>query len=364
MKRFLTILLAAALLTMLAAVPASAETTPRFYLEGPSTARVGDTITLSLKVAGQYQAHTLEVRIYFDNTSVRFVNTVPGAIYPQIGNNGGFAISGVTTEGNAVSFGFIMPTDAMSGEGELIKMQFEVISTAAPRADFATEVLAFNYLPVGEINATPIAFTADNLSVTLSGGSGSGTTTPPIATPRPATTANPRPTSTPRPTADPNSTPTPTAAPGGTGRDNGATHDPNGKNDPTQSPSSPFQPNPNAPTEKPGETGAPDVTEDPNNTQPDNTDEVPASTEPVYPDGTLGPDETDTEIGITTPAPDQSAQPEQPGATEGTGENGGGNGGNGIVTGLIIAGGIVAAGGIAALATFLAKRSKAKKKAE
>lgn len=187
MKRLFPMILAAIMLLAVMAFPAYADESARFYLEGPSSAKVGDRITISLFIDGEYKVNTLNLRVYFDNTSFSYVGRKFGQAYYDTNDEVGPVYSECrpTSKGNAVSFAMMMIDEPMHAVGKLVDLEFEVLATASPNADFMVEVRDFGYMPIGASNATPVAHTENGLSMTLSGGSGTGTTPMPIATPRP-----------------------------------------------------------------------------------------------------------------------------------------------------------------------------------
>ena len=197
MKRIFTVLIAAAMLLALFAVPAAASGNARFTLTGPASARPGDTITVSLNVSGQYGAHALDMMIFFDNTSFRFKNCVNGSALD--GLTGAWPLSGLHKDGNAVSFGVLMLTDPLTVQGELLKITFEVLSSASSSPVFTIGVNKFSNIPVNG-SETPIPYSASDLTISINGGSGSGTTPAPAVTPKPVLTPIPK---TPAPTAKP-----------------------------------------------------------------------------------------------------------------------------------------------------------------
>lgn len=318
MKKIFALVITAAMLLAMAAIPASASQSgaPLFYLEGPSTAKAGSTINVTLLVKGEYMAHTLNLRVFFDNTSYRLVGKTFGDAYREAISDGGWGICELNMEHNAVSLGIMMISSPMSVQGELVKFDFEVLGTASPETEFQIIVEGFGYMPIGQSTATELAYNVSGLKVKVTGGTGSGTTPNPIVTPKPGGAIV-----TPAPTV-------PGANPGKT--DN---------------------PNPPDGSDAPRDTRAPDSTTDPNHTPPAPTEAV----QPTEPSG----DATDDPNASAEPAvsgdPDASAEPagsEEPGHEEPKKSSN---------TGLIVGLCAVAAAGIAALCTVLAKRSGKKK---
>ena len=215
MKRILSILTAAFVLLSIIALPASASTPVRFYLTGPSSAGVGDTVKYSLHIEGDYEASLLTVKVKFDVGSFSFVEVVGGDADTQIKREG-ITMYNITQDRTAVSYGYMLPTDPTSVQGVLMEITFTVLSTASSKPKFVVDVESFGLLPVGATQQTPVAFRAEDFTVSISGGSGASTT--PIPGPGQFTPAPANPTQNPSnpsaPTAVP--TPGPTLAPGET----------------------------------------------------------------------------------------------------------------------------------------------------
>lgn len=223
MKKLLAALIAAVLLLSLMAVPASAKDKAHFYLTGPSSAKVGDTVKVILSVEGDYSAHIINLMVYFDNTSFRYLGKTYGEAYSDSIDNGGFGLCDITEKGNAISLGIMMITDPTSAEGELLELSFEVLSTASSSADFKVSVEQFSYMPVGQMFGQDIDYTADGLTMKLSGGSGASTTPVPSpggwTSPTKAPSGSQEPVSTPgpgSPTKNPSGTVNPSTQPAGT----------------------------------------------------------------------------------------------------------------------------------------------------
>lgn len=360
MKKIIALLAAAVLLLSIAAVPAAASGVPRFYLEGPASARPGDTITVSLNVSGQYDAHVLNLMIFFDNTSFRFKSSVNGSALD--GLTGALQSSGLHKDGNAVSFGVLMPSDPLTVQGELLKITFEVLSSASPNPVFTIGMNQFSNIPING-SETPIPYSVSDLSISINGGSGSGTTPAPAVTPKPIQTAAPHtPTATPRSQA-PIGTPRPAGSPRPANSGNPTSRD-------TEKPGTGVGTKPTeeaAPEEK---TPVPGSTPQTPGRQ---TTEAPAATDAGI--ATLDPANTPAPVEFGTDKPfdpnaaadaDRSSVPGEPGAETSsqpgeapadTAAPGGQGESSGLKTGLII-GGCVIAAGLAGLCTFLGIRAK------
>ncbi|MBR3382512.1 MAG: hypothetical protein IKG85_05690 [Clostridia bacterium] len=198
MRRIISVIAAALLLMGVFAVPAFADQYGRFYIEGPTTAKVGDTIEISVKLEGEFSVNTLNIRVFFDNTSFRFVDKTMGEAFTAAQSVGGFALCDINQDANAISLGIMMPTTAMTVPGELVRAKFQVIGTASSSTEFAVQVEEFASMPIGQTIAYNLNCSSSGLKVSITGGTGTGTTEIPVNTPRPEGTKAPT-SSTPNP---------------------------------------------------------------------------------------------------------------------------------------------------------------------
>ncbi|MBO6061886.1 MAG: hypothetical protein J6P98_07220, partial [Clostridia bacterium] len=178
MKKLLCLLAACALLLALAVPAFAAAGSARLYITGPSTAKIGDTVKVSLNISGNYSAHTMNIRVIYDTTSYRYLGNTPGDVYNYAVSHQGMCLIDLSQSTNMVSLGVIMwGSEALSEEGELAEFSFEVLPTAAKQTNFVVLVEDMDYLPIGESIATPVNYTTEDLTVTISNGSTSSTTT-------------------------------------------------------------------------------------------------------------------------------------------------------------------------------------------
>lgn len=317
MKKILSIAAAALLLLTLVCAPVSASAPARFYLVGPSSAKVGDTIEVSLMLEGEFAASTMNLRVFFDNTSFRVTNKTLGPALTNAQSIGGFAMCDVNMAGNAVSVGLLMTGDPLTEGGELVKITLEVIGTASADVDFGVQVEEFTYLPLGQTIPENIGCTTDGIRVSIQGGTGSGTTPMPINTPRPEGTNPPATVTNPPSNTSGPINPIATPQPDGT-ENSGASKQ----------------------TQEPEGTPDPKATESTaNETVPPAIDETEA---PVT-------DETEAPVDVTA-EPEATMDPTEPARRDN----------NALKTGLII-GGCALAAAAAALAGVLVYRKKNKK---
>ncbi|MCR5809281.1 MAG: hypothetical protein K6G56_06930 [Clostridiales bacterium] len=276
MKKLISLIIAAVMLLTTAAAPVYASGKPVFKLTGPTSASVGDTIKYTLSIEGEYSVHIINLLVFFDNTSLRFVKRRYLDVADEAREEN-MVVSDVTTEGNAVSLGIMMMKDPLSTPGDLIEITFEVLPTAKESAFLAMSVREFAFMPVGEQNSTPCEYETQNITVRLSGGTGSDPTPTPIpgpgehgkSTPTPDPNATqtapvgaftPAPTETEKPAGytDPPATPVPTNT-----DEPARTSDPSDTDDPADRSETPEETADPNETEEPGVSGEPVDTDDP-----------------------------------------------------------------------------------------------------
>ncbi|MBO4384865.1 MAG: hypothetical protein J5854_05550 [Clostridia bacterium] len=215
MKRFLSVFAALILVVMTAASPALASSQPKFYLEGPSAANVGDAVEISLKLEGTYEASIINVKVRFDPAAFSFVSVTKGEAANNMDTNP--TIEGVQDH---VSFGAIFLTDPTTETGTLMTIKLSVRSADVPNQKITVDVDEFKLLPLTATVAEDVPFTKADLSIKLSGSSGAAATATPAPavtdTPAPAVTDTPAPNVTDTPAPDVTEIPEETEAPGTT----------------------------------------------------------------------------------------------------------------------------------------------------
>lgn len=318
MKKLIALI--AALVLIAAAVPAfAAPGAAKLTLTGPSAAKVGDTVTVALDISGEYQAHTFNIRVVYDNTSFSYSGYRSGEAYDSSVALGGYGLIQPALSGNAISVGIIMFTAPMTAEGRICELDFTVLSTAAKEANFVVYVEDFGYMPLGETDDTPISFTTQDLTVKLSGGTGVSTTLHPHVSAAPTPVADNTPVP---PDGNDKNVPSPTKATNPT--------EGNGSNPAVTIPTpDPYE---GKETDKPAESGEPaDATE-----LPEGVTEAPV-------------DATELPEGVTeAPAASESGStPDDPGTRT-----------DAPKTGLYIGIGILCAAVIALAAVLIARKAK------
>jgi hypothetical protein len=135
-----------------AAQPSPADTRPTVTIEGPDTAKVGDEVSVSVKLASAGALGRVRTQVGFDASALQLVNAEPGDLAPS-GETwkadmkpGGVQLEFTGSEGAPVS-----------GGGSLINLRFRVV---APRPALAitTQVVLIGEdgVAVAATQATPL----------------------------------------------------------------------------------------------------------------------------------------------------------------------------------------------------------------
>ncbi|MBQ4429301.1 MAG: hypothetical protein II871_05960 [Clostridia bacterium] len=117
----------------------------------------GDTITFDVMVEGEFEAHTLNLQLNYDQNIFTIQSIENGEVAEQMTSLGGVVLPDYTTIPGSIRFGAMMPTDGFTANGVLFTVT-AVISDDAAEGDYElTPVIAeFDNAPVGA-DPTPIA---------------------------------------------------------------------------------------------------------------------------------------------------------------------------------------------------------------
>jgi general secretion pathway protein D len=142
-----------------AAAPASpspaADAKPTVTLEGPDTAKVGDEINVSVKLASGQNLGRVRAQVRFDASALQLVSAEPGSLAPS-GNT-----PKVDLRPGGVQLELAGSADApVSGTGSVIDMRFKVVAPR-PAASMDTQVvlLGADGVAVAATAATPLKMT-------------------------------------------------------------------------------------------------------------------------------------------------------------------------------------------------------------
>jgi len=139
-----------------AAQGAAADTRPKVTIEGPDTAKVGDEVSVSVKLASTAALGRIRTQVGFDAAALQLVSAEPGDLAPS-GETpkvdmkpGGVQLEFVGSEGAPVS-----------GSGSLVNLRFRVVA-ARPTITIATQVVL-----VGEDGVAVAATQAAPLNIAV-----------------------------------------------------------------------------------------------------------------------------------------------------------------------------------------------------
>jgi general secretion pathway protein D len=133
-----------------AAAPAD-DNRPRVTVEGPDTARVGDELSVSVKLASASPLGRVRTQVGFDATALQLLSAEPGDLAPA-----GPAPK-VDTKPGGVQLEFTSEGAPVSGSGSLINLRFRVVA-ARPAITIATQVVLVGEdgVVVAATQATPL----------------------------------------------------------------------------------------------------------------------------------------------------------------------------------------------------------------
>ena len=143
---------------------------PVEFAVSSAEATPGEDVTVAFTVNGKFEAHALTAHVYYDSTMLTPVedNPIIGEVWQNMLDNGGTILAEDTLPGD-ISFMGLMPEKAFSQNGTIFTMKFHVSESVEPGTtiDLELSVDEFNYLPVTEVNPTPISRTTSNGSITV-----------------------------------------------------------------------------------------------------------------------------------------------------------------------------------------------------
>ena len=151
MKKILALLFAVVMLVSAAAVPAAPKpeatgsAVPCIYTVLPAYSRVGNEVTVSCRIRGNYEADIISIRINVDKAHLEFVSCAKGEVAPETPE----PQMGMTVQGDQFSFAIIMPSGSISMEGELFTATFRIKEGVSEYLSFPLVMSMFCYNPIG-----------------------------------------------------------------------------------------------------------------------------------------------------------------------------------------------------------------------
>ena len=117
----------------------------------------GSVITLPFTIEGEYEAHILNAVLYYDADVLTVLGVEKGEVLTFEDGEGTVIIDYTTIPGE-IHIGCIMLDEAMSAEGVLVNVTFQVCDPFTEETPVVIGIDEFAYMPVGEIYETPIEF--------------------------------------------------------------------------------------------------------------------------------------------------------------------------------------------------------------
>lgn len=177
MKKFITAtvsLFACAMLvfTILAPASALAAGSAMFDMNNVDGVSAGSEFSVTLRISGDYEFHSLNLAVSFDPASLEFVSLDKGQVLTSmVPNKSGISIleyQGIVAQG-LIKLAIAMPLDAMSGSGDIFTMKFRVRDGVTVNQQVILTVFELSYMPLGTMTGTPVKFETHNSIITISG---------------------------------------------------------------------------------------------------------------------------------------------------------------------------------------------------
>ncbi|MDD5981574.1 MAG: cohesin domain-containing protein, partial [Clostridium sp.] len=169
MKRFLAMLVAVLMALSLVTIPVTAEKDPEpeaVFTAGSATAEPGESFDLSIDVSGEYEAHTLNMQVNYDQDALTIDSIDWGTVLTSV--QGAMVIVDSTTIPGSVRIGMICPSAGATAQGQIVNIHFTVADDAEA-GEYPVElvIVNFDYLPAGETIADPYETAVQNGVVTV-----------------------------------------------------------------------------------------------------------------------------------------------------------------------------------------------------
>ncbi len=160
--------------------------TPCIISVGTATgAHPGDTVTVPVTVSGEYEAHTIQVKVEFDPDMLTLNAVTSGPLVSAA--EGAMFLPETSVQGTA-AFSILGISDPVTGSGVLANLRFTVSENCTQDQPLHINVVSFDYAPIGQTMPSPIPHDDYDGAILM---------------------AEPDPTPTPEPTAEPTAAPTP-----------------------------------------------------------------------------------------------------------------------------------------------------------
>ena len=137
MKRLVALIVALSMVSALLSIPISAEGAPAvpcssdtsgmyadFKAYVSASVSAGEEFPVTVEVEGAYEAHILKLHLCFDPEEFEYVSYVGGPMLDQVSELGGVSMLTLSTVGNSLNLGIMMPINPFSGSGTLYTATF------------------------------------------------------------------------------------------------------------------------------------------------------------------------------------------------------------------------------------------------
>ena len=173
------------------------------FTMGSAEAAAGAEVTVDFTVAGDYEAHTMNVFLNYNADVLTVVGVDYGEVLADAQMNlGALVVVDYETMPGSIRIGAAMPNDGITMEGTVLSVTFAVSAEFTEAEEIEVIVNEFGYCPVGETVAQQIPATTVNGVITPVG-------IEPTPEPTPEPTVEPTAEPTVEPTAEPTVEPTP-----------------------------------------------------------------------------------------------------------------------------------------------------------
>ena len=174
MKKFLALLISAAMIFALVAIPAAADGEVQFTVDTVTDVTPGDVVEVPIEVDGEYEAHILTIEVHYnaDYLTIEKKSDIKnGSIFPS-GDDAEEAewtiLKDIETPGVA-KLGIICPHDdyPITGSGTLCSIKFTVSEDCTEDQPLELIIQEFKYMPEGATTGDPIPYTVENGAIEL-----------------------------------------------------------------------------------------------------------------------------------------------------------------------------------------------------
>ena len=159
MKKFIALLIAAAMVCCLVAVPASAEAMVTFTAGTVNDVEPGQTVSIPVSITSTeaYEAHVLRLHVLYNPEYVTVTGMTPGEVWNAMPMDA-TKIADYTTLSGDVALGFLCVTTGVTATGTFVNINFKVKDNCTENQPISLSVEEFTYSPLSG-GITNIPFT-------------------------------------------------------------------------------------------------------------------------------------------------------------------------------------------------------------